>query len=67
MTDHISPNSSPLRPILWLLLFLSITANAIASSVGVTTASTVVSVLFGITALICAISLVIHHYRRHGK
>lgn len=52
---------------LWLLLFVSIAANAIASSIGTTTASTVVGALFGATALTCAVSLVVHHYRRQGK
>ncbi|WP_199511388.1 hypothetical protein [Nucisporomicrobium flavum] len=59
MTDHISSNSSPLRPALWLLFFLSVTANAITSGIG----ATLVSVLFGVIALSCAVSLVVHHYR----
>ncbi|MDG4816057.1 MULTISPECIES: hypothetical protein [unclassified Micromonospora] len=67
MAEHISSNGRrQLRPILWLLLFVSITANAIASSVG-TTASTVISVLFGVVALVCAGSLVVDHYRHRAQ
>ncbi|MFI7437292.1 hypothetical protein [Micromonospora haikouensis] len=68
MAEHISSNGGrQLRPILWLLLFVSITANAIASSVGATTASTVISALFGVMALICAGSLVVDHYRHREQ
>ncbi|MFE7874925.1 hypothetical protein ACFUYE_31835 [Micromonospora humida] len=68
MAEHISSSDGRhLRPVLWLLLFVSITANAIASSVGTTTGSTVVSVLFGVTALVCAGSLVVGHYRHREQ
>ncbi|MEU1605740.1 hypothetical protein [Micromonospora matsumotoense] len=68
MAEHNSSNGGrQLRPVLWLLLFVSITANAIASSVGATIASTVVSVLFGVIALVCAGSLVVGHYRHRAQ
>ena len=47
-----------LRPVLWLLLVLSVAANAVASTVNLAAAIT-----FGVLALACAAALVVDHYR----
>ena len=49
-----------LRPALWLLLILTLAANAAASTLG----ATPVSIVFGAAALACAAGLVADHYRR---
>ncbi|WP_198171127.1 hypothetical protein [Actinoplanes awajinensis] len=48
------------RPALWLLLILSVAANAVASSLDV---SVVVGLGFGLVTLACAVVLAAHHYR----
>jgi len=47
-----------LRPVLWLLLVLSVAANAVASTVNLA-----VGAAFGVLALACAAALVRDHYR----
>jgi hypothetical protein len=60
MTDNISPAAAGrLRPALWLVLVLSLAANAITSTIG----ATAISVVFGLITLACATALVLHHYR----
>jgi MFS superfamily sulfate permease-like transporter len=49
-----------LRPLLWLGLILSAAANVVVSSIG---GSPFVGSAFGAVALVCAVTLVVHHYR----
>ena len=56
MTERTSGRA--LRPVLWLLLLLTATANAVASSVNV-----VAGIVFGVAALSCATALAVDHYR----
>jgi len=61
-TSDASPGSGRtgrLRPTLWLLLIISLTLNAAASTIG----ATAVSVIFGLVTLACATGLVVDHYR----
>ncbi|GAA4949241.1 hypothetical protein [Actinoplanes utahensis] len=65
-----TPDTSPgpmragrLRPALWLLLIVGLTANAAASTIG----ATAVSVVFGLITLGCAAGLVVDHYRRRDR
>lgn len=50
---------SALRPVLWLVLFVSLAANAATSVMGLTAVSAAVGVL----ALASAATLIVHHYR----
>lgn len=56
-------NASILRPVLWLVLFLSAAANATLSGIG---ANPLAGVGFGLITLACAITLVVHHYRNRS-
>jgi hypothetical protein len=58
-TDH----QSILRPVLWLVLFVSTAANAMMSSIG---ANPLAGAGFGLITLACAITLVVHHYRNRS-
>jgi hypothetical protein len=62
---HLRNNRGHLRPTLWVLLILNMAANAVFSSIGATTLTTALSILFGLVALMCAATLVVHHYRHH--
>ncbi|PRX08424.1 hypothetical protein [Actinoplanes italicus] len=62
---HLRNNRGHLRPTLWILLILNVAANAVASSIGATTLTTALSILFGLVALMCAATLVVDHYRHH--
>ena len=53
-----------LRPVLWIVLILSATANGTLSGLD---ANPVVSVGFGLITLACAASLVVHHYRHRRR
>lgn len=73
MTDHVASNDQRhfrnnrghLRPTLWILLIINVAANAVASSMSATTLTAALSIIFGLVALMCAATLVIHHYRNH--
>jgi hypothetical protein len=57
-----APESGPtgrLRPFLWVVLILSAATNAVLS--GMT--NPFVCSAFGLVALICAVALIVHHYR----
>jgi hypothetical protein len=49
-----------LRPALWFVLILSAAANAVFSTA---IGNPLVSSGFGAVALVCAITLIVHHYR----
>jgi len=51
--------SSLFRPVLWLVLIVSLAANAIASSTG----TTPLGIATGVVAIACAVTLGVHHYR----
>jgi hypothetical protein len=55
-----SAPSGMLRPLLWLGLVLSAAVNVVVSSVG---GSPFVGSGFGAVALVCAVALIIRHYR----
>jgi hypothetical protein len=61
------PNSSDsgkfLRPLLWLLLAISVTGNVIASTANLM----VVNIAFGLLALAIGSALVVHHYRSRKR
>ncbi|WP_433378911.1 hypothetical protein ACQPZX_12545 [Actinoplanes sp. CA-142083] len=70
MNDDYSISQTPserrggaLRPILWVLLILSAATNAVLSSV----ANPFVSSAFGLVALACATTLIVHHYRHRAR
>lgn len=55
---------SRLRPVLWLVLIVSLAANAVTSSIG----ATVPGIVCGVVAVACAVTLGVHHYRsRRGS
>jgi hypothetical protein len=55
---HAAP-ASVLRPVLWLVFFAAMAANAVCSSVG----ASVAGVAFGVLGAGCAVALAVHHYR----
>jgi hypothetical protein len=59
----MADDNSMLRPVLWLVLFLSAAANAAVSSIG---ANPLAGVGFGVVTLACAVTLVVHHYRNRS-
>jgi hypothetical protein len=58
-----SGEQSLLRPVLWIVLFLSAAANAAMSSIG---ANPLAGAGFGLITLACAVTLVVHHYRNRS-
>jgi hypothetical protein len=59
-----SARSAAFRPLLWLLLVVSVVANVVASAAGT---SVFVSSGFGLVALACATALIVHHYRHRRR
>jgi hypothetical protein len=53
-----------IRPLLWLLLVISIAANAVINSAGV---SIFLAVATGLITLACAAGLIVHHYRQRPR
>ena len=53
-----------LRPALWLGLIVSAAANMALSTV---VGNPLVSSVFGLVAVICAIALTVHHYRNRAR
>ena len=53
--------TSPVRPVLWVLLVLSVAANAVSSVVGLHPA---VGIAFGVLALAFVAALIVDHRRR---
>ncbi|WP_173745287.1 hypothetical protein [Actinoplanes sp. TFC3] len=49
-----------IRPVLWLVLIVSVAANSVLSSRG----SLLAGMVFGVIALASAVMLVVDHYRR---
>jgi hypothetical protein len=62
--DGSDDRGGVLRPVLWIVLILSATANGTLSGLD---ANPVVSVGFGLITLACAASLVVHHYRHRRR
>lgn len=56
---HERARRGMLRPVLWLLLIISVSANAVTSSLG----HMAVSIVFGVVTLAIATTLAVHHYR----
>jgi hypothetical protein len=52
------------RPLLWLLLVISATCNAVTSSMDI---SVFVGIAFGLLTLLCGAALVVDHYRRRRR
>ncbi|GAA2403673.1 hypothetical protein GCM10010191_09070 [Actinomadura vinacea] len=48
-----------LRPLLWLLLVICASINALTSAIGLMA----VSVVFGVAAMGCVAALIVHHYK----
>lgn len=68
ISDAPAPATTPsttgrLRPVLWLVLILSLAANATASALG----ATLVSIAFGVVTLGSAAALVVDHYQRRAQ
>jgi hypothetical protein len=58
--DATSVRRGALRPVLWLVLFVSGLANAICSTAGI---NPFVGAGFGVITLASAVALIVHHYR----
>lgn len=58
-TSSTPARAGRLRSALWLLLIVSLAANAATSALGLTA----VSIALGLITLACAAGLVVHHYR----
>jgi hypothetical protein len=52
------------RPVLWLLLVISAAANAVTSTTGI---NMFVGIGFGLVALACATTLIVHHYQHRRR
>ena len=52
------------RPLLWLLLVISLAANVVTKSMDI---SVFVSIGFGLVALSCGVALAVDHYRRRRR
>ncbi|MFC7531639.1 hypothetical protein [Actinoplanes sp. GCM10030250] len=74
MTDRYSISDAPapattpsstgrLRPLLWLVLIVSLAANATASALG----ATLLSVAFGVVTLGSGAALAVNHYRHRDS
>jgi hypothetical protein len=63
---HAAPAETPrdvLRPALWFALFLCAAANAVFSTA---IGNPIVSSVCGVATLTCAITLIVHHYRKRA-
>ncbi|GAB2946987.1 hypothetical protein GCM10027280_39760 [Micromonospora polyrhachis] len=52
------------RPLLWLVLVVSIAANVVSSAIGV---NVFIGSGFGLVALASGVALIVHHYRRRRR
>jgi hypothetical protein len=62
--EHAPQSSSAVRPLLWVLLVISLTGNAVTSTAGVNVA---ISAGFGAVALACIVGLIVHHYQHRRR
>ncbi|MEU1643217.1 hypothetical protein [Micromonospora zamorensis] len=53
-----------LRPLLWLVLFISAAANVVLSTAA---DSPWISSAFGLVAVLCAVTLLVHHRRNRTR
>ncbi|MFG1913229.1 hypothetical protein [Micromonospora sp. NPDC048898] len=53
-----------LRPLLWLVLFVSAAANVVLSTAA---DNPWISSAFGLVALLCAVALIVHHRRSRAR
>ncbi|GGO25290.1 hypothetical protein [Micromonospora parathelypteridis] len=53
-----------LRPLLWLVLFVSAAANVVLSTAA---DNPWISSAFGLVALLCAVALIVHHRRNRVR
>ena len=53
-----------LRPLLWLVLFVSAAANAVLSTAG---DNLWISSAFGVVTVLCAVALIVHHRRNRAR
>ncbi|MGW0431501.1 hypothetical protein ACWDV4_02965 [Micromonospora sp. NPDC003197] len=53
-----------MRPLLWLVLVVSVAANVVSSAIGV---NVFIGSGFGLIALASGVSLVVHHYRQRRR
>jgi hypothetical protein len=56
---HTAPRGGLLRPVLWLLLIVSASANAVSSAIGL---HVLIGIGFGLITVACIAALVAHHY-----
>ncbi|MET8465046.1 hypothetical protein [Micromonospora zamorensis] len=54
----------PLRPLLWLVLFISAAANVVLSTAA---DNPWISSAFGLVAVLCAVTLLVHHRRNRTR
>jgi hypothetical protein len=59
-----SPRDGISRPVLWVLLVISLAGNMVTSSTGVNVA---VSAAFGVATIACATTLIVQHYRNRSR
>ncbi|GLZ58412.1 hypothetical protein [Micromonospora sp. NBRC 107095] len=57
-------SGGPLRPLLWLVLFVSAAANVVLSTAA---DNQWLSSGFGLVALLCAVALIVHHRRNRVR
>jgi hypothetical protein len=62
--QHPGTRGGLLRPVLWLALIASATANAVSSSIGL---NAFVGIGFGLITLACAATLIVHHYQHRHR
>ncbi|MFC5744522.1 hypothetical protein [Actinomadura rugatobispora] len=53
-----------LRPVLWLVLAISLAANVLTSSIG---ENVLIGSVFGACALASGITLIVHHYKHRRR
>lgn len=59
MTNEITKNHGNVRPLLWVVLAISLAGNVVTSASG----ALLVSIGLGLVATISGVALVVHHYR----
>jgi hypothetical protein len=59
-----NPRNGIVRPVLWLLLVISLAGNMVMSSTGM---NMLTGAAFGVATVSCAIALIVHHYRNRRR
>ena len=53
-----------LRPVLWLLLVISVAGNVVTSNIGL---NIMIGIGFGLATLACGAALIVDHYQRRRR